>query len=130
MANPKTLMRDCCWSFSGSIFTDRKVFEAEFEAYQKDIRGIASWDPGHLELQAPQIRVQYECWEGDDQIEPIVTLSAADGVAFSAGELMFLLHNAVVEQLDDIDHHFFEFLTLASQQENGTPPLYRLDCGS
>jgi hypothetical protein len=70
------------------------------------------------------------CWDGDEQIEPMVALTAENGVAFSVGDLLFQLHNAVVEQLESIDHHFFEGLALVSSSASGQPPLYRLQQGS
>jgi hypothetical protein len=100
-------MPDVCWSFAGVRFDDRLQFETELRQYQEDIRGIKEWDPREVVVRAPQIRVKYECWDQDEEIEPIVTLAAEDGKAFTSGELLFSLHNAVVTQLSEIDHHFF-----------------------
>jgi hypothetical protein len=86
--------------------------------------------PGELAILSPVVRVQYMCWEGDRQIEPVVTLTAENGAAFSVGDLLFQLHNAVVAQLKNLDHHFFEGLTLVVQQSGEQPPLYRLWQGS
>ena len=130
MGRDTVVLEDVCWSFSGAKFADRSTFESELVEYQKDIREIDAWDPSELVILAPKIRVQYMCWEGDDQIEPIITLTAENGIAFSAGELMFVLHNAVVEQLNEIDHHFFEGLLLSREKEDGKPPLYSLQQGS
>ncbi len=130
MRRDTVVLQDVCWSFTGAKFADRSAFESELVEYQKDIQEIDSWDPSELAVHAPQIRVQYMCWEGDDQIEPIITLTAENGTSFSAGELMFALHNAVVEQLDEIDHHFFEGLLLVDEKEDGKPPLYSLQQGS
>jgi len=70
------------------------------------------------------------CWQGDEQIEPVVEFSSDDGKAFTAGELLFKIHNAVVDQLREINHHFFEGLGLHSHQTAGKPPLYVLNQGS
>jgi hypothetical protein len=59
-----------------------------------------------------------------------MTLTAEDGKAFTSGELMFSLHNAVVEQLSKVDHHFFEGLELCDEQDDGLPSLYELQLGS
>ncbi len=131
MGKEIVVMQDVCWSFSGAKFADRATFESELIQYQKDIQQIDAWDPSELVVHVPQIRVQYMCWQDEDQIEPIITLSSENGISFSAGELMFALHNAVVEQLDEIDHHFFEGLLLAkNKEEDGKLPLYILQQGS
>ena len=63
-------------------------------------------------------------------MEPVVTLTADDGASFTAGELLFKLHNAVVEHLRENDHHFFEGLTLTGWDQDGKVPVYQLGQGS
>ncbi|OWK39197.1 hypothetical protein FRUB_06279 [Fimbriiglobus ruber] len=74
--------------------------------------------------------MQYRCWQGKEQIEPVIMLEANNGESFTTGELLFKLHNALVEQLRKIDHHFFEGLSLAGWQPGGLMPLYQLRLGS
>ena len=127
---PLRAMGDVCWSFIGSPFVTRDEFDGRVRQYQIRIRKKHSWRPDAVIIPAPRVAVQYRCWQGDEQVEPIVSLQAEDGAMFSAGELLFKLHNAVVEQLREIDHHFFEGLTLAGWVEDGKVPLYQLRQGS
>lgn len=127
---PLRAMRDVCWSFVGSPFASREEFDARVREYQILIREKDSWRPDAVVLSVPRVAVRYECWQGDKQIEPVVLLEADDGRAFTAGELLFKVHNAVVEQLREIDHHFFEGLVLAGWDESGRVPRYQLRQGS
>ena len=127
---PLRAMRDVCWSFTGSPFVTREEFDASVRHDQIRFRKKDSWRPDAIIIPAPRVAVRYMCWQGDEQVEPVVTLEADDGVRFPAGELLFKLHNAVVEQLREIDHHFFEGLTLAGWVDDGKVPLYQLGQGS
>jgi len=123
-------MRGVCWSFIGSPFPTRAAFEAEARQYQIDITGEDSWRPDEVVIPAPRVAVQYMCWEGEEQVEPVVEFVADDGRAFTAGEVLFKLHNALVERLRDINHHFFEGLMLSASVATGGVPLYHLVQGS
>src|SRR5262245_47554002 len=114
-ALPKRLMENIYWSFSGNAFADRPAFEQAVEAYQHQIAGSSAWRPDATVLPVPQVRVVYEGVENDNEVEPVVVLSADDGVAFTAGELLFKLHNIVVPHLRESDHHFFEGLVRHSR---------------
>lgn len=127
---PLRAMGDVCWSFIGSPVATREEFDGRVRQYQIRIRKKDSWRPDAVVIPAPRVAVRYMCWQGDEQIEPVVRLAADDGAGFPAGELLFKLHNAVVEQLREIDHHFFEGLTLAGWVEDGKLPLYQLRQGS
>ena len=130
MGQTEVVLQDVFWSFSGDPFTERGAFETSLRQYQKDINNIDSWSSAEPVILTSQIRVQYMHWKDDKQIESIITLNAENCAGFSTGELMFLLHNAVVEQLRGIDHHFFEGLALIGEQEDERPPLYVLCQGS
>jgi hypothetical protein len=127
---PLRALGDVCWSFTGSPFATREEFDARVRQYQIRIRKRDSWWPDEVVFPTPQVAVRYQCWRGDKQIEPVVSLVADDSGSFTAGELLFKLHNAVVEQLREIDHHFFEGLSLAGRTEDGKVPLYDLLQGS
>ena len=126
---PLRAMRDVCWSFIGSPFAPRDEFDARVRQYQIQIRDQDSWRPDEIVIPTPRVAVRYRYWEGDEQVEPVITLEADDRRSFTAGELLFKLHNAVVEQLRDTDHHFLEGLALAGWVE-GQVPLYQLRQGS
>jgi len=121
---------DVAWRFVGGAFSDLDSFESSLRQYQERFGEAIGFEPGELAILAPAIRVQYMCWDGEEQTYPIVTLAAKNGVAFSVGDLLFQLHNAVVEKLENIDHHYFEGLVLVSSQAGNQPPLYTLCQGS
>ena len=127
---PLRVMGDVCWSFVGSPVASREEFDARARQYQMRIRKRDSWRPEQVIIPGKRIAVQYMCWQGDEQVEPVVTLDADDGESFTTGELLFKLHNAVVEQLREIDHHFFEGLSLAGWLPGGEVPRYQLRQGS
>jgi len=121
---------DVAWCFVGGVFSDLDSFESSLRQYQERFGEASGFEPGELAILASAIRVQYMCWDGEEQNHPIVTLAAKNGVAFSVGDLLFQLHNAVVENLENIDHHFFEGIVLVSSGRGNQPPLYTLCQGS
>jgi len=127
---PEEMLRGVHWPFAGSPFSDKAAFERNVRQYQIDITGKDSWQPNRVVILWPRIRVIYMCWQGDEQLEPVVELVSDNGESFTAGELLVKLHNAVVEQLRDMDRHFFEGLYLHSTQTPEKPPLYVLSQGS
>jgi hypothetical protein len=127
---PKQLLRGVRWSFIGEPFADREAFSQAVCDYQIDIVGKDTWRPEEVAISSPRIRVAYMCWQGDEQIEPVIELASDEGNSLTAGELLFKLHNAMVEQLREINHHFLEGLELHSHQSAGEPPLYVLSQGS
>jgi hypothetical protein len=127
---PTTLFPELAWSFTGARFADAQAFSEEVRQYQIDIVGEDSWSPGEVVLPLARVLVAYECRKGDEQVTQTVELASTGGRHFIALDLMFQLHNAVVEDLRDIDHHFFEGLGLNSLPVAGLPPLYLLRQGS
>jgi len=128
----KYVLNNFYWSFIGSKYSCQSNFEHTLIDYQVSIQGDefnqeSLYEPVIIE---PSIRVKYWCYEGETQIEPIIQLSTENGLAFTALELIYQLHNAVVEQLNNIDHHFFEGLELLEEQDGNQPTLYKLRQGS
>jgi hypothetical protein len=130
MTLPERVLNGVCRSFIGSPFSSRAVFDSKVRQYQIDICKKDTWRPDQVVIPCPCIRVVYRCWERDEQIEPVIELASENGESFTAGDLLFQLHNAVVEHLREIDHHFLEGLVLHSRQVDGKPPLYVLRQGS
>ena len=92
---PLKVMRDVLWSFIGPPFASREEFDTEVGQYQIAIRKRGSWRGDKDIIPAPRIAIQYTCWQGDEQIEPVITLFADNGESFTSGEIVFKLHNAV-----------------------------------
>lgn len=126
---PPTLVQSVSWTFRGTAFTDRSAFDAAVAAFQDAERGEV-WRPGEVVLRVARVRVSPDvAWYLTDE-HPTVELVADDGESFTAGELLFKVHNAFVAVLRQMDHKHFEGLTLSGHQEPGEPPLYDLDLGS
>jgi hypothetical protein len=123
---PKRLLPYLRWSISGKPYTDRGAFEAAVKNYQDS---PDTFQPQEVVLPVSRVAVQFMCWKDGDQVEPVVELATGDGRAFTAGEFLFQLHNAVVGPLGDDDHHHFEGLTLTKPAREGIP-LYYLRLGS
>jgi hypothetical protein len=124
-------MSATAWSFSGEPYLSRTEFEVALKGYQLDIMKNPSWDPSELILLSPQVIAKLDEWDDGDEDEEEnagVTLTADDRKAFSAGELMFKVHNAYVGQLRDRDHHFFEGFVFFGLREG--VPVYQINLGS
>jgi hypothetical protein len=123
---PPTLMRCVAWAFDGSTFTDRVAFEAAVRGAQQPGAG---WNPGEVVLRVPRVWVTPDVlWHPPDD-PPVAEFAADDGQAFTAGELLFKVHNAFVADLREMDHKHFEGLALVGQ-EVGSPPIYEVIVGS
>ncbi len=77
--------------------------------------------------------MDYTRWnaEIEDEEDMNLTIEANNGKYFTAGEILWKIHNSVVEDLDEDDKHFFEGLTLytgTDRQADG--PIYQLNVGS
>jgi hypothetical protein len=125
---PPTLMQGVEWLFRGPTFADRAAFEAAVTEFQNEEWG-SDWRPGEVVLRAARVRVTPDAdwFVGDDAV---VDLTADDGRAFTAGELLFKVHNTFVAGLRETNHQFFEGFTLSAGEGAGWPPLYTLELGS
>lgn len=126
---PKTLLKDVYWAFGGRIYEDMEAFNHRIGKYQIDITEKDSWQPDTLLIEASKIKIVYETWEGDDEVEKELVLSSDNNRFFTKGEFMFKLHNAVTESLKGIDHSFFEGLNL-NKVDADNVPLYEMRLGS
>jgi hypothetical protein len=133
---PKQIMPDVIWVFDGKPFASEAECTAAITEYHDDIykrmkkRGIA-WDPRELVLKSPRVKIRHERWDDDEEgdAETVIELSASNPAGFTAGELMFKMHNAVVEYLRDMDHKYYEGLVL-DDDAAGSVPLYEIMLGS
>jgi hypothetical protein len=126
---PATLMQGVEWLFRGSPFADQKAFNAAVTEFQNPEWGPV-WHPDEVVLRAARIRVvpDVDWYVGDE--DPVAELSADDGQAFTAGELLFKVHNAFVAGMQQSSHQFFEGFSRSAQQVAGEPPRYDLELGS
>ncbi len=126
----KTIFDNLGWSFTGAPHSSPESLSSEVRSYQTEVFGEDTWRPDEVVLDWPKILIQFMHWEGDEQVFPVIELSSSNGKSFTAEDLLFQLHNAVVGKLNLIDHHFLEGLELNSHPIADTPPLYILLQGS
>ncbi|MDR1403601.1 MAG: hypothetical protein LBJ60_07880 [Tannerellaceae bacterium] len=129
---PKELMTDVYWAFYGGTYSSEKDFVQAVDKYHTELERKAEWRPGEVALQSKEVIILYSYWDEneDDEVEADFSL-VADKNFFTAGELLFKIHNKVVENLQDDDHHFFEGLTLYTENGHETHiPGYALMQGS
>jgi hypothetical protein len=127
---PDQILADILWSFDGSPFDDVREFAEEVGRYQVEISGDHSWAPDEVVLPVQEVVIDFPDEDDDGSDGPAaVHFLSDDGKGFTAGELLFKIHNAFVERAVDTDHYFFEGLALVSNV-SGKPPVYRLNTGS
>lgn len=128
---PQEIMPNVYWGFYGGKYRTLEAFVEEVKRYNEDF-GIR-WNPDETVFEGAALTVQFAYWdeEDDEETEEDFDLHADKG-AFTAGELLFKIHNHVVEKLEDDDRHFFEGLTLWEGEDyaNSKTPLYFLNQGS
>jgi hypothetical protein len=139
MNYPKELFRNVYWTFLEPTFTDQNSFRDRLKEYHKGIGYKGKLPPIKWEevcLEAKEVVMQYAIFpeaEYDEIKEPQKKLTADNGKSFKAKELLFKMHNAICEEVANQDHHFFEGLTFATDQDpdfdKGTP-VYFVDLGS
>jgi hypothetical protein len=129
---PKEIMTNVYWGFYGGKYDSYAQFIKEVTTYNKDFN--LEWNPDETVLAVSSVTVQYSYWgeDEDDETEEDFNLVADDASGFTAGELLYKIHNKVVGRLENEDHHFFEGLTLWAGENYGNPnaPLYFLNQGS
>jgi hypothetical protein len=128
---PSRIMSDILWAFHGQTFKTQKEFEEAVRDYHvRIVKSDERWRPSEIALERGKVSVQYHCWRKDEDVEPTVSLESDNGTSFTHGELLFKIHNAVVDDLKFMDHSFFEGLSLHKQPARGAAPLYFLSLGS
>jgi hypothetical protein len=129
---PKELMTDLNWGFYGGKYESREKFICEVTDYNNNLDN--EWIPDEIVLSHANVTIQYSWWdEGeDDDIEEDFNLVSDSQLGFTAAELLYKIHNHVVDKLEDVDHHFFEGLTLFEGENYSNPNalLYFLNQGS
>ncbi len=126
-ALPTEILPSLDWSFTGSLYVDRDEFVSEVNEWLGETPA-SGWRPDEVILGVPRVLVTYP--NASDMGEETVELVSGNGECFTAADLLFQLHNAIVDDVGDLDHHFFEGLKLNSLPVAGSPPLYLLSLGS
>ena len=140
---PRELLDDVAWSFTDPPFASREAFVQAVAGYYTDLEWEFEWRPDEVVLRSPRVQVRVEYWDDPEELLPGVTfdedtgdlvadLTAAGEEGFTAGELLFKIHNAFAPQLSEGDHHFFEGLELVKNRDANPnePPVYEVMTGS
>lgn len=127
---PKEIMKDVRWAFYGGQYNTVEEFMKEVQEYHEEL-DANGWQPDKVVLECKVVTIQYTYWheEEEDETEEDFKLTA-DGNGFSAGELLFKIHNRVVGHLEEEDRHFFEGLSLYNDAAPEDSPFYFLELGS
>lgn len=128
---PTTIMDEVRWAFYGGQYATIEEFVKAVQEYHEELDTAKEWQPEEMVLRCKEVTIQYEYWdeEEDEETEEDFRLTA-DGDSFTAKELLFKIHNRVVEHLEDEDRHFFEGLSLYKEAALEDSPLYFLGLGS
>lgn len=126
------ILSDVHWILDGDKFDDLQSFElavrkAQIEFLDHD----DDWHPEEIIVEFPAVRISFMCEIDGRDVEEELFLESSDPKGFSTCELLFKIHNAVVEPLCDDSHNFFEGLCYnKSCQEPDKPPIFHLGLGS
>jgi hypothetical protein len=134
---PDGVLADTLWSFHGqaeyatlpAFVTAVERYHREVQDYAPDITPDECWQPDQVALRSPRVVVRYFWDVGPEQEWADVELTASDGVAFTEGELLYKIHNAVVGKLTDTGHPEFEGLEFEGTTESGVP-VYEIVLGN
>ena len=118
---PERVLFGLAWRFDGAPYEDREAFERAVGTAQEEV-GEGSWQPEAVVIRRGTIRVAYSSTDPEvpyDYVPRRLEVRSADGRSFTAGELLLQLHNAVVAELRDADHRYFEGLELTGLGDDG-----------
>ena len=122
---PEELMTNVYWGFYGNKFNSLEKFTQEVISYNNECEN--EWIPTEIVLDCPVVTIQYSHWKNEEEIvEDYVDLAADNQSNFTAGELLYKIHNQVVDVLKEENHQFFEGLTLLKEEKGKktNPPTY------
>lgn len=125
-------MRDVNWAFRGEAFSDRHEFSQKVLEWQGP-ESSHKWLPREVALESARVRIEYfgviDPTE-DEYAELSVDLEADNKEYFTNEEVLFKLHNAIVAQLRDADHQYFQGLEPKAHSAADGTPIYIMSQGS
>jgi hypothetical protein len=113
---PKELMSGIYWGFLGGKYKSSNEFVLAVTEYNHELGGT-KWNSCEKVLSSKNVFIQYSYWDYDaeDEIEDVFDLEADSKTGFTAGELLYKVHNQVVDKLESETHHFFEGFLLGKR---------------
>jgi hypothetical protein len=133
---PRELLGDVHWCFSRPTFRSLARFEEACRRCYREMGWEFNWRPAEVVLPCPRVRVRPVFW--DDYVPPeeeerfLAELAADSPSGFTAGELLFKVHNLFLRRWEEDagDYIYFEGFRLVKTPAGGAPPLYSIDVGS
>jgi hypothetical protein len=132
---PRELLEDVHWCFSRPTFRSLTRFEEACRRYYRDMGWEFNWRPDEVVLPCRRVRVRAVFWDDYDPEEEerfIAELTAGSPSGFTAGELLFKVHNVFLRRWEEDagDYVYFEGFRLVTPPAGDSPPLYSIDVGS
>jgi hypothetical protein len=108
---PKQVMLEVYWGFYGGKYNSCEEFIREVIEYNNDLGN--QWDPNETVLGCQNVTIQYSYWnnDGNNVEEQDFDLAADSPTGFTAGELLYKIHNQIVDKMEKQDFRFCEGLT-------------------
>lgn len=150
------ILKNIAWVFNGISYDKISDFNKAVAQHQADTGNREHWQPTDIVLDKPRVQIAYEYYitpdemrfpdetyldedeadilpddpeEENERREVAVTFAADNGQHFTAGELLYKLHERLWHrQLGD--HIYFEGLLFCNKQQQQHTPLFYLHCGS
>jgi hypothetical protein len=135
---PDLVLADTLWDFfRQEEYASQAAFEAAVHRYHLELQEGSPeivpeehWQPRAVVLRVPCVIIEFEAEATDGAADVCeVTLTSNDGRSFTAGELLFKLHNAAVARLRNNHHRWFEGFELSAITEDNVP-VFALRLGS
>ena len=127
----KELMTGIYWGFYGGKYNSLEEFISAVDEYNYEFD--VKWNPNEIALATSNVTILYSYWdyEMEDEIEVFFDLAADNAVSFTVGELLFKVHNQVVDNLESGPHHLFEGFLLRKRiyNKNINRPFYYINQG-
>ena len=114
---PKELMTGVYWRFWGGKYNSQEEFVQNVTNYNQDL-GKKRWNSDKTILSSPKVSILYSYWDFDieEEIEEVFELEANNETGFTAGELLYKVHNQVVDKLETELHQSFEGFLLGENE--------------
>lgn len=123
------ILTDISWSFEGEKFDSLEDFNFAIKNAHWDRPD--KWKPDEKVIRVGKVCLIYEAYAEGRHGQHQCILRADDGKTFSTLELMYKMHNHLVEALKHDSHHYFEGMrTDMIWLRFGRPPKYYVVLGS
>lgn len=134
---PTDILRSALWDFyRQSVYSSQTAFEEavcqhhrDAQEYAPEIRPEECWQPTAVVLKSPTVLIRFFSEPSGEEMWHEVELASDNGKWFTAGELLYKLHNRAIERITHNSHRWFEGFELESVGDSGIP-VYSLVLGS